>query len=207
MGRIKELLASCVDPDKCESTAYPYWIIIDPKMPLASMDHLIHLIARAVTGPFFSREAAQEHLTLANHHFSAHAKVYCASGHASWQWQHLLRMGKHEDRPVAGPTATWRKGPNPTTVVGDELPADAVPGSDATEHYGGGYLIAESVAPSNVPLISAAPELLAAAKALDEHWMEGGHSPENAKSTTIFSDATIDLWKQFRAAIDKAEAK
>ena len=97
MSHLKELLASCVDPDKCEATAYPYWIIIDPKyVGLCSMDQRVHCVAHAITGPFFSREAAVEHMDQARHHFSKHAKVYCASGHTSWQWQHLLRMGKHE---------------------------------------------------------------------------------------------------------------
>ncbi len=61
----------------------------------------------------------------------------------------------------------WRKGNQSTTVVSDVLPLDAVPGSSDEEAYGG-YLIAESVAPSMVPLISAAPELLAACKAQHE---------------------------------------
>jgi hypothetical protein len=55
----------------------------------------------------------------------------------------------------------WRKGNCWGSVVSDVLPGDAVPGSDAVEAYGG-YLIAESVAPSMIPLISAAPEMLAA---------------------------------------------
>ena len=52
----------------------------------------------------------------------------------------------------------WRKGKGYYSIVSDVLPSDALRGSDEVEAYGG-YLIAESVAPSNIPLIAAAPEL------------------------------------------------
>jgi hypothetical protein len=55
----------------------------------------------------------------------------------------------------------WRAGKTGGAVVSDVLPKDAVGGSDAVDYYGG-YLIAESIAPSMVSLVSAAPELLAA---------------------------------------------
>jgi hypothetical protein len=55
----------------------------------------------------------------------------------------------------------WRAGTGGGSVVSDVLPRDAVSGSEDAEYYGG-YLIAESVAPSMVSLIAAAPELLAA---------------------------------------------
>lgn len=48
----------------------------------------------------------------------------------------------------------WLPGKIPTVVVSNVLPDDAIKGSDDVEHYGG-FLIAESVAPSMVPLISA----------------------------------------------------
>lgn len=56
---------------------------------------------------------------------------------------------------------TWEPGKYRTTVVGTELPAGALGGSERTDFYGG-YLIAESVAPENVPIISAAPDMLEA---------------------------------------------
>lgn len=61
---------------------------------------------------------------------------------------------------VTGPVerGTWRAGASSYAVVGDTLAADAVRGSDCTDVYGG-YLIAESVAPSNVPFIAAAPDM------------------------------------------------
>jgi hypothetical protein len=54
----------------------------------------------------------------------------------------------------------WRAG-RAGTVVSDVLPKDACGGSEDKDYYGG-YLIAESVAPSMVSLIAAAPELLEA---------------------------------------------
>ena len=59
----------------------------------------------------------------------------------------------------------WRKG-KPTEVVSDELAPDAVKGSEHREYYDGGYLVAESVAPSLVPLIVEAPAMLALLKKL-----------------------------------------
>jgi len=55
----------------------------------------------------------------------------------------------------------WRAAKTGGAVVSEVLPKDACGGSDATDYYGG-YLIAESIAPSMVSLIAAAPELLAA---------------------------------------------
>lgn len=55
----------------------------------------------------------------------------------------------------------WRAGKTGGAVVSDVLPKDAVGGSEDADYYGG-YLIAESIAPSMVSLVSAAPELLAA---------------------------------------------
>ncbi len=89
------MMASALDPDKNEATAYPYWIIIDPKVVrLASYQNRSHYIACAITGPFFSREAADERLKCAAHHYSKHSIVYCASGHASSDWVKLLKMAK-----------------------------------------------------------------------------------------------------------------
>lgn len=53
----------------------------------------------------------------------------------------------------------WHKGPRNTEVVSDFLVADAVRGSGETQYYGGFNLVAESVAPSLVPLIVEAPAM------------------------------------------------
>lgn len=51
----------------------------------------------------------------------------------------------------------WRRGKCCASVVAD-FAAPGVPGSDATDYYGG-HLIAESVSPSNLDVIAAAPEM------------------------------------------------
>jgi hypothetical protein len=54
----------------------------------------------------------------------------------------------------------WRAGKASDQVVAD-VPIEAGPGGSDSVDYYGGYLVAESVAPCNGPLIAAAPELLA----------------------------------------------
>jgi len=64
---------------------------------------------------------------------------------------------KHTKGPWRAGSGTGGKG----SVVSDHLAVGALGGSDAVDYYGG-YMIAESVAQENIPLIAAAPELLAA---------------------------------------------
>jgi hypothetical protein len=97
MSTLSDMLADGNNPDKNEATAYPYWLIIDPaKVPLCKYDVKAHYIANAITGPFFSRAAAVDRLQYASHHYSKHAIVYCASGHASKDWVKLMKMAKQE---------------------------------------------------------------------------------------------------------------
>ena len=92
---LREMLAAGIDPERNEATAYPYWLIIDPKrVPLCNLKIRCDYISSAVTGPFFSRESATEHLRIAAHHFSEHAIVYCASGYESDDWVKLMKMAK-----------------------------------------------------------------------------------------------------------------
>jgi hypothetical protein len=60
-------------------------------------------------------------------------------------------------QPTPGP---WRVG-RPGTIVADVLVEGGVSGTLDTSYYGG-YLIAETVAPENSPLLAAAPRLLRA---------------------------------------------
>lgn len=72
-------------PD-AESTAYPWWVIIDPRQ---MMRPSVSAVAHMVTGPFFSREAAQAHLEAKRHRFGADATVWCHTGHDSADWRAL----------------------------------------------------------------------------------------------------------------------
>jgi len=54
----------------------------------------------------------------------------------------------------------WRKGKDYGAVVSDELAPGSLAGAENREAYGG-YLVAESIAAVNTPIIAAAPEMLA----------------------------------------------
>jgi len=58
----------------------------------------------------------------------------------------------------------------------------------------------------NEPLIMAAEELLNVVTAIDRMWSCDYHGPENSLAKKRFSDDTLTVWRQMRAAIAKAEA-
>jgi hypothetical protein len=58
----------------------------------------------------------------------------------------------------------WRRGRHGGSVIADH-PVPEIGGSDSVAYYGG-HLIAESIAPQNLPIIETAPELLAALEGL-----------------------------------------
>ena len=71
--------------ERVESTSAPYWLVIDPKQ-MMSPDPMA--VANMVTGPFFSREAAERHLKSRSHAFSSRAVVWCHSG--CWSREYVL---------------------------------------------------------------------------------------------------------------------
>jgi hypothetical protein len=88
----------------------------------------------------------------------------------------------------------WRvgNGRQPDTVVAD---TPVGPGCcDADVAYYGGYLVAESIAPSNRPLIAAAPDLLRACM-MALAWMH------------VTAKGDTPIAKQLRAAIAKARGE
>ena len=66
-----------------EATDYPVWLIMSGKFH-----------DRYHAGPWFSREAADEHLAAKRHRYPKSAVVYCASGHMSADYRHLCETGK-----------------------------------------------------------------------------------------------------------------
>lgn len=67
-----------------EGTEAPWWVIIDPRqMMRADADK----VADMVTGPFLSRDEAQEQLDARRYAYSERAVVYCMSGHRSSGWK------------------------------------------------------------------------------------------------------------------------
>lgn len=65
-----------------ESTDYPVWIIVSGKFR-----------DRYHAGPWFSREAATEHLVACRHRYPRGAIVYCHTGHMSYDYRHLCETG------------------------------------------------------------------------------------------------------------------
>ena len=75
---------------KGEGTAYPVWFILDPGQ---MMRPNVHTLNSMITGPFFSREAAQRLLDGRRYRFGRHARVFCASGYWSRDYRHLCETG------------------------------------------------------------------------------------------------------------------
>lgn len=75
--------------EKNEYTSAPWWIIIDPE-PL-DRGHSVNRVASCITGPFFSRESAQSHLSNRYYDFSGLACVYCSSGYSSLEYRNAIR--------------------------------------------------------------------------------------------------------------------
>ena len=92
----------------------------------------------------------------------------------------------------------WRVNERLLTIVSDE-PCTDVLGAENVEHYGG-YLIAESIAPRNLSIIAAAPEMYEAIAAIATA-MNLGYIPNE-----ILSEGSPIL-EGLRAAIAKAEGK
>ena len=83
----KEITETLKESDN-ESTESPYWLILEPKQ---NMTCDIYMLASQITGPFFSREDAQKHLTGRHYAFSGRAKVFCMSGYWSYKYKEYYR--------------------------------------------------------------------------------------------------------------------
>ena len=96
-----------------EATCSPYWMIVDPSAVTGSVmgededgnkyeadigdeliERLVDMIPHCITGPFFSRESANEHLKARRYAFSKSTYVYCFSGYASPQYKAAYRSLK-----------------------------------------------------------------------------------------------------------------
>lgn len=91
----------------------------------------------------------------------------------------------------------WRVGKTGCVVA--DVPVPEMGGSDDVDYYGG-HLICESVTPANAKLISAAPDLLKAAKAILAHFAGAQHD-----------DVPLPIgerrWDDLCHAVDKAEGR
>jgi hypothetical protein len=78
--------------EKNESTESPWWVIIDPQELSDPLN--FHLVASQISGPFFSRESAQRHLSARRYAFGKGAVVYCMSGYPSDEYKLAYHAAK-----------------------------------------------------------------------------------------------------------------
>ena len=80
--------------DRNECTAAPWWAVLDPRRHKMLRRGDVHGLAGMITGPFFSREEAQEYLDGNKHNHSDKALVYCLSGWNSGQYAEALKLAQ-----------------------------------------------------------------------------------------------------------------
>lgn len=92
------IVAIDVDCENNESTSSPWWVVIDPRRNHSKRAEAAHNIAGMVTGPFFSRDAAQGYLDGHRYNFGPGAVVFCMSGCYSKQYSDAIKSakGKHD---------------------------------------------------------------------------------------------------------------
>lgn len=80
--------------DLNEGTDSPWWIIVNPKMMMSGP----HCIPDMITGPFFSRESAEQHLSSRRYAFGKNAYVYCCSGYWSGEYKEAYREAENKSK-------------------------------------------------------------------------------------------------------------
>lgn len=81
--------------EKHETTAEPWWLIIDPRQ---MMRPDCHTVAGMIDGPFFSREEAEMVLKSRAHHYSKNAVVFCHSGCYTNQYKNAYQKAEQMER-------------------------------------------------------------------------------------------------------------
>jgi hypothetical protein len=87
LAKVQEILFAYGEAN--EATAHPWWGIVR-RAGLGRYD--------LMSGPFFSREAAEELRSVRIYHYGEKSLVYCFSGHESWQYKELRGLFKKGDR-------------------------------------------------------------------------------------------------------------
>ncbi len=78
-----------LDSRQREATQSPWWAIIDPDALAASLadpGDVLSAVARAISGPYFSRASAEHYLMVRGCEFSKSAVVYCLGASRAFQW-------------------------------------------------------------------------------------------------------------------------
>lgn len=84
--------------EKNEGTSSPWWMIVDPKQNFKINEDGVYAVASMITGPFFSREEAEDVLKATRYNYGKGAAVFCASGYYTRQYAKKLK------------DADWNKG-------------------------------------------------------------------------------------------------
>ena len=79
-----------------EGTDSPWWMIIDPQQMMEPSPAEVAM--GMITGPFFSREEAEDVLRARSHHYSHRAVVWCASGCYTRQYRKQWKEAELKDR-------------------------------------------------------------------------------------------------------------
>ncbi len=83
--------------DDHEGTRTPFWIIIEPRQNLYTDRDGVINIKSMITGLWFSREAAENHLKTNRYNYNKHAMVYCHAGCYSQDWEDAVKNGENDD--------------------------------------------------------------------------------------------------------------
>jgi len=86
-----EILATVAAAPDNESTATPVWFVVDPTQNMRADPSRV---AEQITGPFFSRQSAQDYLKSRRYAYGPNACVYCASGYWSQEYKALYAASK-----------------------------------------------------------------------------------------------------------------
>jgi hypothetical protein len=123
-----EKIVNTLEAADNEGTESPYWLIIDPQPVIGrlvgideegepyeaelsayTLKSLHEAIPNCITGPYFSRAEAEEHLKGRHYAFSKSAYVYCHSGYYARQYKNFCRTLNFKD------TRDFRKAPDATS--------------------------------------------------------------------------------------------
>lgn len=90
-----EIARTAITNGDNEGTRLPWWLIIDPRQNFNTDNQGLHNIAGMITGPFLSRESAENFLKATRYNFGKGARVFCHSGHNSMDYENLQTKARN----------------------------------------------------------------------------------------------------------------
>lgn len=95
LGRLVDAVKAVAAAEDNEATDTPVWYVVDPRQ-MMKLDPGV--LMSMITGPFFSRASAENHLKERRYGFSDKAVVWCDSAFRSDEYKELYRMSKKLNR-------------------------------------------------------------------------------------------------------------